>query len=128
MRTFEMVKELTYNPEKKFKRKSDGQVVFIENNKLSWEPGIRSIGIYDEWEGVKEPVTFIEVVKAAKEGKTVGVKHDKIEVEYAKWELGDLLSDINHYFDTEDLAEIILGGKWYIDELGDENETRMPNM
>ena len=116
MKTWEMIKELTENPEKRFGRE-DGLIVGTDDcGLLHWESGRRYLSIDDKWEEVRKSVLFIEVVIAAKKGNRVGLDYDKFSLEFAKWELGDLLIALAEDFVNEDLAEIILKGKWYIED------------
>lgn len=71
MKTWEMIKELTENPEKKFKSISGrygDRVAFVNGFECivqedKYGNAIPSIVIHREWEEVKEPVGFIELLE-----------------------------------------------------------------
>ena len=126
MRTWEMIKELMENPNKEFSIKLRiSQIAYVS---VSGNVRIRNINreskpleltrqILDEkWEEVRRPVDFMTVAKAVKEGKEVGLKYDGFSLGFTKWELRDLLIDLGQNYEDEDLAEIILKGKWYIED------------
>ena len=119
MKTWEMIKELTEHPNKSFKLKGEKNIVYSSDlqseGKIELDQ-VDFITIYDEWEEVKNAVNFIEVVKAAKEGNRVGLNFNRFGINYTKWELRDLMIDLGEGFEDEELAEIILNGKWYIED------------
>lgn len=121
-----MIKELMENPNKEFSIKLRiSQIAYVS---VSGNVRIRNINreskpleltrqILDEkWEEVRRPVDFMTVAKAVKEGKEVGLKYDGFSLGFTKWELRDLLIDLGQNYEDEDLAEIILKGKWYIED------------
>lgn len=74
-KTWEMIKELSENPDKKFKSK-DGIIVYNLGCGIYFDndEGKRieyAINIYDKWKEVKEPVTWQEAIQAWVEGKTI---------------------------------------------------------
>lgn len=128
MKTWEMIKELTENPEKKFKVKNAEGTVGITDKRLQWIDGtyidsnedliINEIVLHDlEWEEVKEPVSFIEALKSC---KRVSVEHPNLfdmPVIYKK--NASIATVINYIFESYSDAlvrEIILNGKWYIED------------
>lgn len=120
MKTWEMIKELTEHPNKSFKLKGEKNIVYSSDldseGKIELDQ-VDFITIYDQWEEeVKEPVTFIDVVRAAKEGNRVGLNFNRFGINCTKWELRDLMIDLGEDFEDEELAEIILNGKWYIED------------
>lgn len=119
MKTWEMIKELGENPEKEFKRE-DGLVVSTSiDDTLMWESGYTHLNIHDEWEEVKEPVSFMEAIVS---GKKVSVKC-AIETYEGKGKLreiyyrrpNEMLRTLAGYGDTV-ARDIILNGDWYIED------------
>lgn len=116
MQTWEMIKELTENPDKKFKRFGDGLVVWGDGlGYLRWESGHDYINIDHEWEEVKEPVDFMTAVSS---GKYIKVEHRLISYEgYDYYRRLDLLMlDLANSFSEGEFAEILENGKWYIED------------
>jgi hypothetical protein len=75
MKTWEMLKELTENPTKKFKSLTSGEVwklegTYMRNFSCSGVSADR-LHIDDEWEEIPQEVPFLEAVKSFCEGKTV---------------------------------------------------------
>lgn len=118
MKTWEMIKELTENPEKKFIRKGDPLEISVDGlNYLRWESGHDYINLEHEWKEVKKPVSFMEVVRACKnEYIAIGLSCEKYDIEFARWTLDAVLYDLAENYEDGDLAEIILNGKWYIED------------
>ena len=120
MKTWEMIKELTENPEKKFKRKTDGLEIRNICGRFNWEPGYTFLGVNDEWEEVKEPVDFMEAVKSGKRitlktnvyvgdkkrGNLLGIYNRTIK---------ELLTFISEYNEPT-IREIITNGEFYIED------------
>lgn len=68
-----------------------------------------------EWELVKEPVDFIEAIKAYDEGKTIICKLDFGDIAYEpkrQTEYGRVLESWSEAIGTKEILE----GKWYIQE------------
>lgn len=118
MKTWEMIKELGENPEKEFKRE-DGLVVSTSiDDTLMWESGYTHLNIHDEWEEVKEPVNFMTAVES---GKRIKVEHKlaselSIDDLITFSSLDCLVFTLGDIFNTSQVAEIILNGKWYIED------------
>lgn len=120
MKTWEMIKELTENPEKIFKNQYGVEIRVLPDNDLFFggEIGHNFIGITDEWEEVKDPVTFIDALKS---GKRVMIKHQDLDGELSYMseiynEIDDVMYNISNYFTAEGVREILLNGKWYIED------------
>jgi len=135
MKTWEMIKELTENPEKEFICKSKG--IFAEQKAYFYidEYGEESIKIVNnetgnaikkhhtnrEWEEVaevKEPVDFMAAVESS---KRVRVEHPYISQPYEKSELsrdyqylGAILDILSAAWGEDEIRKIILEGDWYI--------------
>ena len=130
MKTWEMIKELTENPEKKFKVKNAEGTVGITDKRLQWIDGtyidsnedliINEIVLHDlEWEEVKEPVDFMEVLKRIEDSDgdiRLMLINDLYEVEIKNKTFDKVLYNLSiDYLDTS-IADILLNGKWYIEE------------
>ena len=121
MKTWEMIKELTENPEKKFKEKSFGQVemfkgYLVQSSNMDIIVINKDI-LEKEWEEVKEPVSFIDVLRS---GKKVMIKHQDIDGELSYMsetynDIDDVMYNISNYFTAEGVREILLNGEWYIE-------------
>lgn len=115
MKTWEMMQ----HSGKKFKRKSDGFVIEITpDGTLYWDSGHRFLNINDEWEEVKDPVTFIDALKS---GKRVMIKHQDLDGELSYMsetynDIDDVMYNISNYFTAEGVREILLNGEWYIED------------
>jgi len=117
MKTWEMIKRLTENPKKKFK--SDLGEVEIFNGCLVWSSDMGDVIINNptlnmNWEEVKESVSFIEAVKS---GKRIKVVHgftidDELD---CYMPLDDLLYELSNQYYANQMRNIILDGKWYIE-------------
>ena len=105
MKTWEMIKKLTENSSKEFKRE-DGLVLSTSiDDTLIWEPGYTHLNLHDEWEEVKEPVSFMEAVESGKRIRhELWLEYDFLEVVLYK------LSELS----TKTMRDMILG-KWYIE-------------
>ena len=128
MKTWEMIKELTENPDKRFKIKNGKATVGISDSRLQWlddedvevEFVFTEFILHDtEWEEVKEPVDFIEVLKRIKDSDgdiRLMLINDLYEVEIKNKTFDKVLYHLSiDYLDT-DIADILLNGKWYIEE------------
>ncbi len=115
MKTWEMIKELSENSKKKFKRKTDGLEIRSMCGRFNWEPGYTFLGVNDEWEEVKEPVDFMTAIKS---GRFIKVEHELItHCRYSDYERLDLLMlDLADVYAESDLTEILENGKWYIED------------
>lgn len=119
MKTWEMIKELTENPEKEFTRKSDGlHIKTNEYGDLVWDSGYQFLRLHHDWEEVKKPVDFMDAVKALDEGKTIYVLHDGCYKDIfspvgkqTDWGVA-MEQEQGYAIDTE----FILYGKWYIED------------
>ena len=122
MKTWEMIKALTENPEKKFKGKILGQAELYEGI-LVWSSSMEDVVISNtllkmEWEEVKEPVSFIEAVESEKK---IRVEHEyldgSLETLTTNYHgIDDVLYTIGNCFDGDGVRDIILNGKWYIED------------
>lgn len=120
MKTWEMIKELTENPKKKFRlidNESDIKVT-CSVGEIRWTGG-DGLYIDDEWEEVKEPVDFMEVLKRIEDSDgdiRLMLINDLYEVEIKNKTFDKVLYHLSiDYLDTS-IADILLNGKWYIED------------
>ena len=106
MKLWEMIKELTENPEKEFVRKRDGlRIKAKENGELNWDSGHRFMKTNDEWEEVKKPVDFMTALRGLREGrKNIYCILDGEMTTYME------RAKETRFFSEEQIA----WGKWYI--------------
>lgn len=128
MKTWEMIKELTENPNKKFTYDSatKGSYVTVVDDVVVWKgagQGGQTVAIClgcgdAEWEEVKEPVSFMEALKAAKECKLVGLVHKMNNISYKNRGFKYILEDLSSTkeFTSSFIAETLLNGEWYIED------------
>ena len=118
MKTWEMIKELTENPKKKFishKGTSCEMLAQIKHGCLYIEDRLRgftSIDMERKWEEVKEPVSWKKAFEAGLHGKRIKpVGEDLTFPDYENLiYVFKYLTDRPHFFN-----EIILGN-WYIED------------
>lgn len=130
METWEMIKELTEHPKKKFKSTLIGisLIAYADNSEIitvkNYNNGqIRSTwNINRQWEEMKEPVNFMEAVES---GKKISVEHKLIDDLLKEDErycftisqrLNDFLWNLDDTFSTEEIAELLLEGDFYIED------------
>lgn len=113
MKTWEMIEELAKNPDKSFKRLSDGLEVRNTHGRFNWESGHAFLGVEDEWDEAKEPITFIEAVRSKKEIK---VEHYLIIgcILDHYMPLSTFLYELSCCYTNDQVRDIILNGKYYI--------------
>ena len=123
MKTWEMIKELTENPHKKFKsNKEPDRHVFIQDGVLKWQSGKEftlnvnqnkfsgTLNQY-EWEEVKQPVTWQEAIQAWVDGKEVICMLNRAALEYAPSNFW-----MENQYQTGISYREIKEGEWYINE------------
>ncbi len=118
MKTWEMIKELTENPEKIFRNQNGEGISVLSGNELYFDDGYKNIYLCDEWEEVKESVSFIDALRS---GKKVMIKHQDLDGELSYMsetynEIDDVMYNISNYFTAEGVREILLNGEWYIED------------
>lgn len=136
MKTLEIIEKLTKNPsyDRVFETKDfNGDVMksFMlpkyEGAKdiivtKGWDGEIRELPLNDfmrnrEWEEVKEPLTFIELLKSTrKNNKTISVENKTHGVGYHRFYLSDMLDDLINEFPSNVIAEILLDSEFYIED------------
>lgn len=124
MKTWEMIKELTENPNKKFTYDSatKGSYVTVVDDVVVWKgagQGGQTVAIClgcgdAEWEEVKEPVSFMEAIKSLDEGKTVYCEVDNRKFTYKqpRTYITEIRSEEAGCISIKEILE----GKWYIEE------------
>lgn len=127
MKTWELFKKLLESPQKKFKCLSEPQVGSIigrdESGLIDWFKNGVPEGTYFniqntldwEWEEIKEPVSFMEAVES---GKLLKVNHEIIvKTKYLETFnlLDGLINELSRDFSHSEMRDIILNGKWYIE-------------
>ena len=133
MKTWEMIKELTENPKKEFVLKNDRRVnVFMTvGGEVCYEvDGCDIVKLLkldgwllkQEWEEVKKPVGFMDVLKQAKKdnAKLFTIKNPEHDVNFTKQPLYFILSYLSSTCTDDLLADILLNSEWYIED--DEND------
>lgn len=126
MKTWEMIKEISENKEKKFKNSMGNIVGLNKTGRLSWlEKGNNNgdplvFGSCDawpnlniEWELVREPVDFMTAVKAFSEGKPVICESSSFGKRRYNPTHGHTLIDDK---DSSISYQEIINGKWYIED------------
>jgi len=126
MKTWEMIKELMEHPEKKFKSISDrygDRVAFVNDFECivqedKYGNAIPSIVIHREWEEVKEPVGFIELLEEVRRNPNleVSLSYEKKGILTGSMPFDELLQDLGRNFYNASLAEMFLKGKFYIED------------
>ena len=105
MKTWEMIKALTENPKKKYKRIDDDLIVKRNpiTGEFKWRSGHAFLNVNDEWGEVKQPVTWQEALEAWATGKSITLK----------------MNGQTEIIDYSGLAlnkKDIQNGEWYINE------------
>ena len=127
MKTWEVIKALTEKPYKKFRSTNESLVTEIYVNEKGcielYYPGLKvgsnNLKLDTDWEEVKEPVDFMEVLKRIKDSDgdiRLMLINDLYEVEIKNKTFDKVLYNLSiDYLDTS-IADILLNGKWYIEE------------
>ena len=119
MKTWEMIKELTENPHKRFKDKRGHEVFVDKDNFIRLEAGRVSTDLFrksiedESWQEIKQSVTWQEAIQAWMGGKSITCE---IEDNISKTKF-EFTNDI--YLTNTRSTPISLGmlqrGQWYID-------------
>lgn len=122
--TWDMIKEITEDPEKKFepiqlKDKGKDDVVEMHDGYLIWgwsmEPVELSYKVLNyTWVEVKEPVSFMDAIKAFHEGQCIYCIYDNTKLYYER-RAGEG-SKIKDHFGHPPTSGEILKGEWYIED------------
>ena len=125
-KTWEMIKELTEHPEKQFnliENKANMVGFDKETRQLAWEQGskfeIFNSTLKQDWEEIKKPLTFMEMLEKVEENPycKVSVEHKEILRKHITGEsLKDLLDKLERRFTNAVMAIMLLEGKFYIED------------
>ena len=111
-KTWEMLKELTENPNKEFEEESNGLYIKAdEDGGLSWDDQYSSINLNDTWKEVKKSVDFLTAIE---HGKIISVEYAGMKIE--PMNLRDLFYQLENNYISSMIALFILEGKWYIED------------
>lgn len=108
METWQMIKELTENPHKKFKSKTSNYVVKTKPSTFytGLEIDLGEFFIDEEWEEVKEPVDFYAAIHSGRRIKPVTFGGSYMTIS----QLQEVLCEL-----TEETITKYYLGDWYID-------------
>jgi hypothetical protein len=134
-KTWEVIKMLTENNKLKFRTVDNytlanngyGLLQAYSNagKQIDWSGNIQ---LKDEWTLVQQPVSFMEVLKSTKAIRVEDEFINTLEANECDKEflddllrgefktLDDLLYYLSFYADEKELRDILLNGKWYIEE------------
>lgn len=122
MKTWQMIKELTENPNKEFISKQlTPRRAYVKRGVLSIvidETGKAAVdtGLDRDWEEVKKPATFMELLEKIKTNGEVFLNFEYEEIELYDCGLSDILQDLAKTYPDSTLVDILLNGKWYIED------------
>lgn len=127
MKTWEMIKELTENPNKKFTydRATKGSYATVVHGNVVWQgkeqkEQVVAISVNkDDWEEIKNPVSFMEAVKSGQplrvDDPIVNKTHDYYDFYMDYQYINDLLWRLSNDFSHEDIRCILTDGEFYIE-------------
>lgn len=125
-----MIKELTKNPKKEFRHKNmRDHVVFMskagtvmlkiqDSNTLN-SPLILDGMLRDEWEEIKKPVTFQEVLEAIEvvgNYTRITFIYERDNLRYRNETLDSILEKLLKAYSPLGISRAILEGEWYIED------------
>ena len=112
MNTWQMIKELTENPNKEFVRKTDGlHIKTNEDGELIWDNGYQFMRTDHEWEELKQSVDFMTAIQSEKP-MSVAFSGTKIKKET----LANMLYRLQENYSDRAIKQIIVYGNWYIED------------
>lgn len=115
MKTWEMIKKLTENPEKIFRNQNGEGISVLSSDELYFDDGYKNIYLCDEWEEVKEPVDFMAAVKSGKRFKLIN-KDDAEGVLTRYMDLNTFMNTLSSMWSKELSKAILTEGKFYIED------------
>jgi hypothetical protein len=115
MKTWEMIKELTENPEKIFKNQNEEEIRVLPDDELYFDDGYKNIHLHDEWKEVKKPVDFMAAVKSGKRFKLIN-KDDAEGVLTRYMDLNTFMDTLSSMWSKELSKAILTEGKFYIED------------
>lgn len=125
MKTWEIIKELTENPGKKFHVKDNKHL--IVNIKATGAIDFRNVSqnrdynpsIEWEWEEIKEPMTFMDAVQTGRYIKSVDPIITKASSGYDFYEgyqsLSDFLYRLGNDFSSKEIRCILFDAEFYVE-------------
>ena len=118
MKTWEMIKELTENPKKVFKviceESQQETTVSINYGEITTQ-GYQQLFTDDEWEEVKQPVSFMEAV--ASEQRLLYINpNDSADARGGYYALDEFLQLLGRTHTDDGVADLILNGEFYIED------------
>lgn len=126
MKTWEMIKELTENPEKKFMSTTEeysALIAVVKDRCFEFQEGTSNkiklrIITEREWEEVKEPVSFMELLQEVKMDHNLTFRYESFpEINFSfKGKLYKFLCQIGSEFASVDVARLLTEGRFYIED------------
>ncbi|NBI08219.1 hypothetical protein [Senegalia massiliensis] len=126
MKTLDAMKEIYKNTSKEFECKHIGKIYILKYHELLNEIKanakdetcnleLNNLDVLKfDWKEVKKPVDFMAVVKSRKKVK---VEHELLEEEQEEYlSLDILMFNLSNMHYEPDFTDIILNGKWYIED------------
>ena len=123
MKTWEMTKELTENPDKEFisymkkgfrdvlKTQSIKGAIRFSNEEGNWHEVLIGVDLDREWEEIKKPVDFMTAIQSEKP-MSVEFSGTKIKKET----LANMLYRLQENYSDKTIKQIIVYGNWYIED------------
>lgn len=112
MKLWEVLKELEENPMKVFEHESLDQRAFVSGGLIIEEGQHRKLIYMNDWQEVKQPVTWQEAIEAWADGKKIRCVIGKAEYIFGR-------SPYREFQDQNDYGlapEHITKGTWYIED------------
>lgn len=78
---------------------------------MVWDNGYQFLRLHHDWEEAKKPVDFMTAIKR---GKPVGVEYSAAK--YEEMSLPNLFYELQQDYTDKTIRQIILNGKWYIED------------
>lgn len=123
MKTLDAIKEIVEDKNKEFESLTkllfwdyelNCMVCEDKEDRYSRYSILHDITLKEEWKEVKQPVDFMTVVKSRKKVK---VEHELLEEEQEEYlSLDILMFNLSNMHYEPDFTDIILNGKWYIED------------
>lgn len=118
MKTWEMIKELTEDPEKVFISNKNRRIEVLPDGYLYFpEEDDNYIDLFGEWEEGKKPVDFMKLLSIVKSnGDFSNVDFHYEDEVFKECNLYYILRELaEKCTDDRELAHYVLNGKWYIE-------------